>query len=72
MVLVTQLLIHKNLIMMKKISKIKGHISRKYGEVLTVEQKTINLLVDKVVQLEQDVISLKNHKVDKPSIDGDD
>ncbi len=30
---------------MKKITKIKGHITRKYGETLTNDQKKINELV---------------------------
>ena len=44
---------------MKKLTKIKGHQSKKYGEVLTNEQKKINelvsivnILVEKVKDLE--------------------
>ena len=45
---------------MKKIQKLAGHTSTKYGEVFTEEQKVINQLIDVIRLLYKRVKDLEN------------
>ncbi len=45
---------------MKKIKKLKGHVSNKYGRTLTEQEKTINRLIDEVRTLNKEFIAFKN------------
>ncbi len=46
--------------MKPRLNKIKGRISTKYGTVsLTQEEKTINQLIDEIIQIRKDLAELR-------------